>query len=105
MLLAAAPITEAPLKFVGHAKAQLPVPSCVMMKVIISPAVGLVTELEVTFPVKVRVKLVPALASNTCVAAKLCTTCGGKSAGTIRRAVIGPAELPVAGPTRNAWAA
>ncbi len=104
-LLASDPMLDAPLKLVGHANVQPPVPFCVMMKVIVAPADAFETELEVTFPVSVIAKLPPALASNVGVAEKLCAMRDGKSAGTMSRAVIGPFELPVAGPAKNECAA
>src|SRR5438876_11831845 len=100
-MFASGAIALAPLKFVGQVNAWPPVPFCVMTKVIISPAVGFVTELDVTSPVSVIRNPLPALASNTGVAEKLVVTGCGKSAGTMTRAVTGPEEEPEAGPPRK----
>ena len=75
-----------------------------MMNVMVCPAVALVTELDVTFPVSVIEKLFEAPALNTGVAENATAKSPGWSAGIIARAVIGP-EPPAVGPNNPVFAA
>src|ERR1700675_2376446 len=102
-LPASGAIADGSLKFGGHANVRLPVPSCVMMNVIVCPAVALVTELEVTFPVRVIAKLFDTPALNTGVAENVTAASPGWSAGTIARAVTGPLP-PAVGPKNPVFA-
>jgi hypothetical protein len=97
-------MSDAPLKFVDmrSVTTRAVLRNDEMIRVL---ADGLVTELDVTFPVSVIEKLPPALASKTGVAENDAETKAGKSPGTINLEVVGPVELPVAGPARNACAA